>query len=157
MDDRDSKTEIDQLTAVFFQAFTNRGVGRVDFSGLPRLFLPEALIIKSCGAPAEIYDLEGFLAPRERLLNSGSLVDFEEEEVEESTSIFGNIAQRFSLYQKSGVLDGKPFETRGMKTFQYLRTSAGWRISSVSWDDERPGLEVRIRRTEPDARDESTR
>ena len=83
-----------------------------------------------------------FIAPREKLLNSGSLVDFEEREIRETTRIFGDVAQRFSHYRKSGVLDGTPFETHGMKSLQFVRTQDGWRISSLIWDDEREGLEI---------------
>jgi len=43
----------------------------------------------------------------------------------------------------AGCLDGRAFRTRGMKTFQFVRTPAGWRISAVAWDDEREGLSTR--------------
>ena len=29
------------------------------------------------------------------------------------------------------------FETNGNKLFQYVKTSKGWRISSVIWEDEK--------------------
>lgn len=87
--------------------------------------------------------------PRSGDLNSSRLhrppagvADFSESETSERTQIFGNIAQRVSTYQKSGSLDGVAFTTRGVKTFQFLRTRTGWRILSVSWDDERDGLAV---------------
>ena len=38
--------------------------------------------------------------------------------------------------------DGTPFTARGMKTLQLVRTSAGWRISAVAWDDERDGVAI---------------
>lgn len=85
---------------------------------------------------------EQCIESREKLLNEGLLVDFKEEELFERTEIFGNIAHRFSLYRKSGILSGGAFETKGMKTIQFIKTSNGWKISSLAWDDERDGLTI---------------
>ena len=90
----------------------------------------------------EAYSLEEFLRPREELLTSGTLVDFEETEISSRTDVYGQIAQRASLYRKSGVLAGVSFQTKGVKTFQFVRTPAGWKISAVAWDDEREGFRV---------------
>ena len=56
--------------------------------------------------------------------------------------MFGNIAQRLSLYHKSGVSSGVAFHQRGIKTFQFVRTPQGWRIGAVAWDDQREGFTV---------------
>ena len=136
------QSEIDRVTRAMLRAFTTSRGEAVGLSVLHRLFIPQALVIKSCGLPLEICNLAEFIAPREKLLNSGSLVDFEEREIHETTRIFGDIAQRFSHYRKSGVLDGTPFEIHGMKSLQFVRTRDGWRISSLIWDDEREGLEI---------------
>ncbi|MBK3494158.1 hypothetical protein JFL43_04645 [Viridibacillus sp. YIM B01967] len=69
-------------------------------------------------------------------------MNFKEEEVYEITEIFGNIAHRFSLYRKIGVLAGEAFDTMGMKTMQFIRTPCGWKISSIAWDDEKIGLAI---------------
>ena len=36
-----------------------------------------------------------------------------------------------------------------MKTLQFVRTPAGWRISAVAWDDERDGLRLEPGYAEP--------
>jgi hypothetical protein len=130
---------IDLLVSRFFAAFTNRH-GRADVASARDLLIPEAVVVKNAGSEPEIYDVEAFLVPRETLLSNGSLVDFEEEETWSRTDIHGNVAQRLSLYRKAGVLSGQGFETKGVKTFQFIRTPAGWRIAAVAWDDEREGL-----------------
>lgn len=48
----------------------------------------------------------------------------------------------FSAYGKSGTLKGVSFEARGMISTQFVRTPAGWKMSSMAWDDERPGLSI---------------
>lgn len=112
----------------------------MDLSAINQLFIPEGLIIKSIDSTLEIYNLQQFIEPRERMLNEGILINFKEEELFEKTEIFGNIAHRFSLYKKSGIMSGKAFETKGMKTIQFIKTPNGWKISSLAWDDEREGL-----------------
>ncbi len=135
----EDRRAIDRLVSLFFTAFTNRH-GRADVASARDLLLPQAVIVKNVGSSPDIYDVETFLGPREALLSNGSLLDFEEAETSSRTDIQGNVAQRLSLYRKSGVLSGQRFETRGVKTFQFIRTPAGWRISAVAWDDEREGL-----------------
>jgi len=137
----DDERAIDLLVSRFFAAFANRH-GRADVASARHLLLAGAVIVKNVGSSPEIYDVDSFLVPREALLSNGSLLDFEEEETASRTDIHGNVAQRLSLYRKSGVLSGQRFETRGVKTFQFVRTPAGWRISAVAWDDEREGLSL---------------
>ncbi|HEY8298791.1 MAG TPA: hypothetical protein VIG32_12310 [Candidatus Baltobacteraceae bacterium] len=134
------KTEIDRLSQRFYSLFTNRGGTTPNVAGIHELFIPEGVIVKTCGEIPAVYDLTGFIEPRERLLRDGELVDFEEEEIRERTSIMGYVAQRFSVYRKSGILRGEPFEGRGIKTMQFVRTHGSWKLSAVAWDDEREGF-----------------
>ncbi|MDH6541759.1 DUF4440 domain-containing protein [Streptomyces sp. SPB4] len=129
-----SKTEIDALTAEFFDAFDNRDGGGADVARLRRLVLPGGVIVKT-GPEFTAYTLEEFIEPRERLLKDGRLVGFREWEVSERTEIEGDIASRFGEYRKSGTLDGEPFEGGGTKTIQFVRTPQGWRIAAFSWYD----------------------
>lgn len=134
------KAAIDQLTKRFYSLFTNRDGTAPNVAGIHELFIAEGVIVKTCGELPVVYDLEGFIEPRELLLRDGELVEFEEEEVRERTLIMGYVAQRFSVYRKSGVLRGEPFEGRGIKTMQFVRTNGAWKMSAVAWDDEREGF-----------------
>jgi len=134
------KQELDALVRRFFAIFTNTGGATPRVEAAYGLFIPEGIVVKNTGSAPEIYSLREFVEPRRKWLTNGTLVDFEEAEVSERTDVFGNIAQRFSTYRKSGVLSGEPFAARGMKVMQFVRTPAGWRFSSVAWDDERDGL-----------------
>jgi hypothetical protein len=137
----DAKAEIDRLVDSFFALFSNRD-GAPELGRVFDLFVSNGLIAKCTGADPEISTLQEFIAPRQELLTNGTLTDFAESETSERTQIFGNIAQRICTYQKSGRLNGVPFSTRGVKTFQFVRTRTGWRVLSVTWDDERDGLAV---------------
>lgn len=73
-------------------------------------------------------------------MDAGELTRFHEAEMSDTADVFGNVAHTFSVYVKSGTLKDVPFEVNGMVSTQFIRTSAGWKISSMVWDDERPGL-----------------
>ena len=131
---------IEAVVRTFFAAFVSGPECEARMDGLRDLFLPEAVIVRTCGPAPAVYDVDGFIAPRKALLTSGALQDFREWEESGRTEVFGDIAQRISVYAKAGVQDGTPFSARGMKVLQFVRTGAGWRISAAAWDDERDGL-----------------
>jgi len=131
---------IDELVRAFFDLFTNRGEVALNLDAIFELCIPEAIISKCVGSSPVVSSLEAFIAPRQALLSDGTLTDFQETEVAQYTQVLGNVAQRSCIYRKSGVLNGARFETRGVKVFQFIRCAHGWRISAVSWDDERDGF-----------------
>ncbi|GHG07368.1 GNAT family N-acetyltransferase [Streptomyces zaomyceticus] len=127
--------ELDRLMDVFVGAFTNTGGVRPDLDVIREVFIPQGRIISNVGGEPVIHDLDAFIEPRRRMLTDGTLTEFSEREVTARTEIFGSIAQRFSEYRKSGYLNGDWFEGSGHKTTQYLLTPAGWKMSSLAWDD----------------------
>ncbi|NKI68882.1 DUF4440 domain-containing protein [Collimonas pratensis] len=138
------QSEIDALVRAFFSVFTNKNGARPEVDAIHRMFIPQGLIIKCHGDHREIYTLQQFIAPRLQLLTSGQLTDFQEQEVSARTDIFGGIAQRYSVYEKSGVLDGQAFHAYGVKTLQLIRMEDGWKMVSLAWEDERDGLGIPV-------------
>lgn len=126
----------------FFSTFNNKNGKQADLDSLAEIFVAGGLIVKTCGESPSVCNLAEFIAPRRALLNGGDLQEFSEEETWERTDIFGGVAQRLCVYEKSGVLSGQEFTSQGMKSIQLVKTEAGWKISSVAWDDEREGLSV---------------
>jgi hypothetical protein len=136
----DAKAEIDRLTLSFFGLFSNSGSIEPHLQRIFDLFVSQGVIAKCTSDEPEISTLQEFITPRQELLTNGTLTEFSEVETSERTEIFGNIATRVGTYQKSGVLDGKSFTSRGLKSFQFVKTMSGWRILSATWDDERDGF-----------------
>lgn len=132
----DVKAELDGLMRAFLGAFTNTGGSPAHLDVVRDVFIPQGTIIKNIGAEPVVHDLDAFIEPRRKILSDGTLTEFSEWEVAERTEISGTIAHRFSEYRKSGFLDGQWFEGAGRKTTQFVRTPAGWRMSSMAWDDE---------------------
>ena len=129
------KAELDRLMRVFLGAFTNTGGRRPNVDVVREVFIPQGTIVSNVGDEPVVYDLDAFVEPRQKILTDGTLTEFSEWEIAERTEIFGSIAHRFSEYGKSGFLDGEWFEGSGHKTTQFVRTPAGWRMSSMAWDD----------------------
>jgi hypothetical protein len=138
----EDRAAIDALVRHFFAAFTNQGDSTPDVEGLTALFIPSGVISKALGDEPEVHSVRSFIEPRAQLLTNGTLTEFREEETASRTDILGNVAQRVSLYRKSGTMSGDRFEGKGIKVFQFVRTAGGWRISAVAWDDERDGLSI---------------
>ncbi|WP_282759880.1 DUF4440 domain-containing protein [Actinoplanes sandaracinus] len=142
-EDRDAvRAALDALTRRFFAAVSFESGQRPAYPVLHELFVEGGRLIRNSGDQPEIATVEQFVEPRQRSVDSGELSAFEEAETAEITEIFGNVAHRFSTYTKSGVLGGDPFTGRGMISTQFIRTPHGWKISSMAWDDERPGLTI---------------
>lgn len=129
------KEEIDRLTNQFFDLFTNSGGRTPELSRIHTLFIPEGIVIKNVGGNTEIFSLQTFITPRQKILTDGTLADFMEEEVMERTDVAGSVAQRLSTYKKQGKLNGQYFENQGVKTIQFIKTNKTWKISAVAWDD----------------------
>jgi hypothetical protein len=127
---------INEVARQFFSAFTNHGGTAPAIDRLYRLFAADASIITTAGGIPRIFDVAGFVEPRRAILTDGSFVDFTEEEVSARTEIFGNIAHRFSRYRKSWIASGRHCEGEGAKSLQLFRTSEGWKIASLIWDDK---------------------
>jgi hypothetical protein len=124
----------------FFQAVSFEEGTRPAYARLHDLFVEGGKLITASGPVPDVAGVDEFIAPRQRAVDRGELAWFEEVEIDGVTSAFGNVAHRFSRYEKVGRRDGVDFAGRGMISTQFVHTPAGWRISSMAWDDERPGL-----------------
>ena len=134
------KSELKRLTSGFFRAVSFESGEAPSYASIYELFIEAGLIIKNSGASPEISSVRQFIESRQASVNTGELTRFHEAELSETTEVFGNVAHRFSAYGKSGTLRGVPFEARGLISTQFILTPVGWKMSSMAWDDERPGL-----------------
>jgi len=146
------KAELDRLTADFFRAVSFEEGETPQYEEIYGLFIDAGLLVKNSASTPEISTVSQFIEPRQALVRSGELTRFREVELCESTEIFGNVAHRFNSYAKSGIVKGVSFAARGMISTQFVQTPAGWKISAMAWDDERPGLSI-SEQYEPSASD----
>lgn len=144
-DENEAVSELVRLMGLFFQAVSFQPGSAPTYNKLHSLFLPNALLIKNTQQPPEISNVSQFIEPRQKLFDSGVLTSFNETELSHLTEVFGNIAHRLSTYAKSGIMNGSAFEAKGIISTQFVLTLAGWKISAMAWDDERPGLTIPTR------------
>ncbi len=138
----EDRAALEDLMGRFLRAVSFAEGERPHYEDLHELFADGARLIKNSADTPEISTVDEFIAPRQATVDSGELTAFEEVEVAEITEIFGNVAHRFSTYEKRGSLGGAAIDARGAISTQFIRTPEGWRMSSMAWDDERPGVEL---------------
>ena len=136
------KAELDRLATEFFLAVSFEEGATPRYENIYELFIESGLLVKNTGSAPEINTVQQFIEPRVVAVRNGELTRFHEIELSETTEIFGNVAHRFNSYAKSGTIKGIPFTARGMVSTQFIKTTAGWKISAMAWDDERPGLSI---------------
>jgi hypothetical protein len=141
----DDLVELEALMNRFLRAVSFRPGGQPTYHELYALFVDGATLIKTASSLPEISTVASFIKARQETVDSGALVWFQEIETANITEIFGNVAHRFSTYEKRGSLEGATIDVRGAISTQYVRTPNGWRMSSMAWDDERPGLSLPTR------------
>ena len=113
-----------------------------DYSPLPSLFAEGARLVRTASGRPESIGIDEFVRDRTEQVRSGQLNAFSERETSQVTERFGNVAQRFSTYSKRSERTGAVVESDGIISTQFVKTTAGWRISAMAWDDERPGLTI---------------
>jgi hypothetical protein len=126
-------SEFEALLAAFFRAVSFAAGTEPAYDKIRDLFVPQGLLIR---AP-EVSTVDEFIAPRLEQVRSGRLSEFAESEISGEDRVFGNVAQRWSHYDKRGVLDGAPFAARGWISTQFARGPRGWLVTAMAWDDER--------------------
>jgi hypothetical protein len=132
--------ELQRLLQGFFDAVSFEAGGAPSYKSIHALFTGAGLLIKNSGAVPELSNVTQFIEPRQASVDAGELTRFYEAELRANTQVFGNVAHRLSTYAKSGVMNGVPFETKGVISTQFVHTPAGWKMSAMAWDDERAGL-----------------
>jgi hypothetical protein len=134
--------ELKALIDDFFHAVSFESGQMPAYGKIKDLFIDDGKLIRCSSEVPEISSVSEFIASRQGMLPSGELTSFEEVETAEITEVFGSIAHRFSTYEKRGTVSGEAIDARGVISTQFIRTSCGWKMSSMAWDDERPGLVI---------------
>jgi hypothetical protein len=135
-----ARQAIDTLATRFFECVSFTAGERPDYAGIRTLFVPTGILFKGVRGGVEATTVSEFIEPRQASFDNGTLTEFSETELSASTSIFGNAANRQSVYDKAGVTGGTPFTGRGIIFTQCVFLDGAWLMSSMAWDDERDGL-----------------
>ncbi len=104
-------------------------------------FIPHARLLNYRNDSLEELSLDQFIQLFQQLVNSHQITSFYEEELFGRTDQFGNIAQRISTY-KTYLNTMDSVSERGINSFQLIKTSDGWKVSSIIWDVEKKGQPI---------------
>jgi hypothetical protein len=118
----DDCAELGRLMQRFLRAVSFGEGERPAYGELRDLFVEGARLTKTSDAMPDSATVDAFIDPRQASVDSGALASFEEVEVGEITEIFGNVAHRFSTYEKRGILNGVAIKARGAISTQFIRT-----------------------------------
>ena len=67
---------------------------------------------------------------------------FIEDEIDHQCEVFGNIARVRSIYRSVYGSGADAREGRGVNFYNLIRENGAWKIMSIVWDNERPGLKL---------------
>ncbi len=126
---------IGKIIRSFFNLFDNT-LQEPDFRAVNELCTESVSIIRKTCQQTDLYGLESFIEPRKKILTDGTLQQFSEFETDGETRIIGNIAQHYSRYKKKGWLNGVYFEGSGHKFFHLVKSTDGWKIAHLIWEDD---------------------
>lgn len=136
------ETAIRALITELYALVSGPGDKPRDWARQRELFMPDAQLIRTVlddqGRPqAERIAIGDYGANFERKLGGRA---FYEVEVHSIVEQFGCIAHVFSSYEAFADAAHSQFLKRGINSIQLYHEAGRWRITSMVWDDERPGL-----------------
>jgi hypothetical protein len=111
------------------------------YDSIKYFFIPQAQLINFRTDTAQITSIDQFVDGYRQFMDGNHISLFAEKEIAGRTEQFGRIAHRISTYQTYiNSMDSLP--ERGVNSFQLIKTAAGWKVSSIIWDVERPSLPI---------------
>ena len=111
------------------------------YDSIKDFFIPQAQLINFIEDTAQILSINDFVRAFKAYVDSSKIHSFNEQEIYGRTDQFGNIAQRISSY-KTYINSLDFVKERGVNSFQLIKTPQGWKVSSIIWNVEKPGLTI---------------
>ena len=116
--------------------------GRRDWASIADYYHSDARLVRTGvnpdGSPfALVMSFEAYVQNVEALLKD---IRFSEVELVHEAIVFGNVARLTSVYEYTRETSTGAQKGRGVNFFTLIRQDGRWRIMSIVWDNERPGL-----------------
>jgi hypothetical protein len=111
------------------------------YDSIQYYFIPQAQLIDFITDTAQILSIGDFVKAYKNYVESTKITSFNEQEIYGHTDQYGNIAQRISSY-KAYINSADIVKERGVNSFQLIKTPQGWKVSSIIWNVEKPGLPI---------------
>ena len=137
-----SKPDFREMTRALY-AVVSAPPGQRDWNGIRRYYHPEARLVRTGvnpdGSPfARVFSLDAYIENVAQLISGDT--SFSEVEVAHESIVFGNVARLSSVYEFTWQSPTETRRGRGVNFFTLIHDAGEWRIMSIVWDNERPGL-----------------
>jgi hypothetical protein len=86
-----------------------------------------------------VFTLNAYIENVRQMLDD---VRFSEVEVSQESVVFGNVARLTSVYEYTRQSAKETVRGRGVNFFTLVNDAGQWRVMSIVWDNERPGLSL---------------
>lgn len=131
------------MTQTLYRA-VSAAPGQRDWNAVRHYYHPEARLVRTGIDPdgstfARVMSLDAYIENVEELLKE---VRFSEVELAHDAVVFGNVARLTSVYEFTWRSSNETRQGRGVNFFTLINEAGRWRIMSIVWDNERPGLSL---------------
>jgi hypothetical protein len=133
--------EIDHLTERFYESVCYSAEHFPNVDQLQELFYGSGQLINNNLEPPVHFTVQTFAHAIMGQIEKGNTEYFVQQEISDQTEIFGNMAQRISVFEYSFVKD-TPNWKRGVSFLQYICIDNEWRIISIIWTFEKDDLTI---------------
>jgi hypothetical protein len=143
MNDADDRKAIRMIVNETY-AMLSGPPGPRPYNDVKRHYDPRATLVRtgvdaSGGSFATVMSVDDHHADVDRRLAE---IAFLEEEIAHQCEVFGNVARVRSAYRSVYGTGVSAREGRGVNFFNFIRDEGNWKIMSIVWDNERPGLKL---------------
>lgn len=127
---------IDHITENFYlhKGFDAEHFPNMD--ALLELFFGEGHLVDHSFAETMEFTLSSFVQALMKQIEAGNADFFVQQEIADRTQVFGNMAQRMSVYEFSTTKNASVEWKRGISLIQFILKEDKWLISSIIWRDE---------------------
>jgi hypothetical protein len=134
--------EIDHLTKRFYESicFNSERFPNIDL--LPALFYGDGKLINGNYENPLEFTLSSYVQAMMHQIQEGNASFFSQQEIADTTEVFGNTAQRISVYEYSFSAEKNVPWKRGINYIQYIFSDGAWKIVSMLWNDEKETLRI---------------
>lgn len=133
--------DLDRAIAEMYDSVCFDTGQRPDWDRQGEIFAPGARLVRVTDEGIFEFDLDGYRANLEAMIDSGQLPSFWEGEIWRETHVIGEIAHVLSAYETRRSRGGEVLN-RGVNSIQLFLRDGRWWISAMLWRREGEGVRV---------------
>ena len=138
-----ARTDFRDVTAALYRVVSAPAAER-DWESIRHHYHPDARLVRT-GVDPDGSPFALVMSFDEYVENVGKLLRqmrFSEVELAHEAIVFGNVARVTSVYEFTRETANGTQRGRGVNFFTFIQQDGRWKIMSIVWDNERPGLSL---------------